>query len=138
MELNNKLSECREEIIYAIKQRIIEITATSDTPVNLGGFLVMEKSDSNKKKDMIYIYNLYINEDGFLCCDYSNGSTLSDDTFIFERTLEYIYLEDLTRILSELYKKKWMSSAVAVEEKQEEKRSLLKTFLSGKRMLRGA
>ncbi len=136
MELDNKLKECRTEIIFAIKERIVEITKTIDTPLNLEGFLVMEKSDCGKRKDMIYIYNLYLNENDVLCCDYTNGKTKKDDSFIFERTLEYIYSEDLMRILNELYKVKWNVDVPMQQPLQ--KTSKLKTLLTSKWLLKGA
>jgi hypothetical protein len=95
----------RQEILFAIKERILEMAKINDDPFPLKGITIGdERYNRRVSLDYYEINNVYVDDSGTLCGDLvCRHGALAGDVF-FGKSVEYLGIEDLKTILDALYK----------------------------------
>ena len=98
-------SETRNELLYAIKNRVSEITSGElDKPVYINNVTVQGPDYSANN---LYISSIFCSSDNTLCGDLLPKEKRSQSTIMFGRTIEELSANDLNKILNFLYTEKW-------------------------------
>ncbi len=99
------IKNTQEEILFAIKEKIRELSNGSDEPFSLKGLAIADERRGRKVSlDYYEINHIYVDDSGTLCGDLvCRHGSFSGDVF-FGKSIEYLGINDLNTILDALYK----------------------------------
>ncbi len=97
----------RQEILFAVKERINAITRGTSAPVQLNA-MIREKNGSGRNSLFFYeITNVYIDDDDRLCGDLAGKDDRFSGEVLFGKDIEDLPVSDLKLILDLLYGDNW-------------------------------
>ena len=108
--ITDVIEKTRREILFAIKERISEITNGNDAPLQLKDVVIGDVIRAGKVSLNYYeVNNVFVNENGFLCGDLvcRHGRFFGD--VFFGKSIEDLAIENLKLILDALYRGTWHS-----------------------------
>jgi hypothetical protein len=109
----------RQEILFAIKERIGALTRGLDTPVRLQKTIIREGGTSlGNSVQYFEVSHVYIDDNDRLCGDLvCKGGRYVDDVF-FGKSIEDLAIDDLKLILDALYGDGWsVDGSLGIAEK---------------------
>ncbi len=109
-EFNEKVNDIREELLFAVKDRINAITEdSSNRIIELKDMMIKEQGcDRKKTKNNYTLHNIYVDESDTLCGDLCGEKSYLDDGIVFGKNLDNLPAEDLQLILDRLYSDEWL------------------------------
>jgi len=108
LEIDNIIENTRQEMLFAIKERIDELTHESGAPVRLNKVVIKDKIYSYGDSLRFFeVKNVYIDEADNLCGDLVGRDDRHDDGVLFGRNIEGLAVDDLKLLLDALYGKNW-------------------------------
>ena len=104
-DLIGRVHTVKEEIVYAIKEKVAEINnGDAYTPVYLHNVSVAYTAGKyNGVVNTLQLYSIFFDEDDTLCGDFIGKNPEVRDGFIFGKCIEDLHTEDLLNILNNLY-----------------------------------
>ncbi len=99
------IKNTRQEILFAIKERLLEMAKINDEPFPIKGITIgNERYNRRVSLDYYEINNVYVDDNNTLCGDLvcRHGAFFGD--VFFGKSIEYLGIEDLKTILDALYK----------------------------------
>jgi hypothetical protein len=105
----------RQEILFAIKERISELSRGLEAPVQLKKIIIREGGRSFRDSVQYFEVNhIYVDENDRLCGDLAcKGGRYVDDVF-FGKSIEDLAIDDLKMILDALYGNGWSVDRISV------------------------
>ena len=98
----------RLEILFAIKDRIGELTRDAEAPVQLQKVIIRDGGSSHRDSVRYFeVNNLYVDENNCLCGDLVCKGARFDDDVLFGKSIEDLAIDDLKLILDALYGNNW-------------------------------
>ena len=133
-EMTDIVEKTRQEIIYAIKMRITEVTNNGSDLVQLQG-VVMRDSANRYSESMKYfeIKNVFIDESGCLCGDLAGKEDRTNIGILFGKSIENLAVDDLKLVLDSLYCDRWSVEAGSMDCPQPDRRPGLSGIVTGTR-----
>ena len=133
-ELTDIVERTRQEILYAIKMRITEVTNNGSDLVQLRG-VVMRDSANRYNESMKYfeIKNVFIDESGCLCGDLAGKEDRTNIGILFGKSIENLAVDDLKLVLDALYGSHWSVEAGSMDIRRPERRPRLWGIVTGTR-----
>ncbi len=109
-EFNERVNDIREELLFAIKERIHAITTDDNRKVIEVRDMVIQENgcDSKKLRNAYVLHNIYLDDSDSLCGDLFSEKKNLDDGIIFGKNLDGLSAEDLQMILDRLYSDEWI------------------------------
>jgi hypothetical protein len=108
--ITDVIEKTRQEILFAIKERISEITSGNDAPLQLKDVVIGDVIRAGRVSLNYYeVNNVFVNENGILCGDLvcRHGKFFGD--VFFGKSIEDLAIENLKLILDALYRGTWHS-----------------------------
>ena len=132
-----KFDEIKTEIISSIKEKINEIIGDElYKPIVLKNLSVIDNTVKYAGPvNCLYLQNLYIDDNNKLCGDFLNRDNYFSNEFVFGRSIENLYTEDLIKILEKLNKDYFaikLHDNLDEQNVYTEKKSILKSLVSFK------
>jgi hypothetical protein len=105
----NIVEKARQEIIFAIKERINEIAGgVCNVPVTLTDVEIKEPdAEVTGAVKYLNIHNIYIDDGGCLCGDLVGKDDHFNHDIIFGKSIEDLNVDDLKDLLDNLYGDDW-------------------------------
>jgi hypothetical protein len=136
--------ECtRQEILFAVKERVGELTRGSGAPVQLEKAVIGgRKAASGEYLRYFEVKNIYIDDSNHLCGDLAGKDDRRSDGILFGKEIEDLPIDDLKILLDTLYTDRWSVDLADDEMITTERCDGVFGFLVGKkatisRLLRG-
>jgi hypothetical protein len=108
IDIDYIIENTRQEILFAIKERIAELTRETGVPVRLNKVLIRDKIYSHSGSLRFFeIKNVYVDEADKLCGDLVGKDDRYDDGVLFGKNIEELALDDLKLLLDALFGKNW-------------------------------
>jgi hypothetical protein len=132
-DIRNVVESSRQEMVFAIKQRIGEITGGCSAPVCLDGVIIQD-SVSRGKEPLRYfeVNNLYVDEADSLRGDLISRDDRCGDGVLFGKTIDDLSIDGMKLILNALYSEAWSVDLADYESCMPDKKEGIQGFLSGK------
>lgn len=108
LTIENIIENSRHEMIFAIKERIVELTRETSAPVRLNKVIIRNKLCSHSEALRFFeVKNVYVDEANNLCGDLVGRDDRYNDGVLFGKNIESLALDDLKLLLDALYGKNW-------------------------------
>jgi hypothetical protein len=107
MNISGIIENSRQEMLFAIKERINTMTRGTSAPVQLRGLIIGNRIGRGRDMYFYEITNVYIDDDGRLCGDLAGKDDRTCDGILFGKDIEDLPIDDLKQILDILYAGKW-------------------------------
>ncbi|MBP7738084.1 MAG: hypothetical protein KA369_19060 [Spirochaetes bacterium] len=104
VNIGDVMENTREEILFAIKERIFAMTRGTSAPVQLHGLIIRDKVGSGRDSLFFYeITNVFVDDDDRLCGDLASSDDRLCEGILFGKDIEDLPSDDLKRVLDILY-----------------------------------
>ncbi len=124
------IEETRQELIFAIKERITELTRGTSAPVQLKRVVVRDAPAAHGDLPRQYeIKNVYLDDRNTLCGDLAGRDDRYDAGVLFGKNIESLAADDLKVLLDSLYGTGYSVSCADYEEIFPERQAGLYEFL---------
>ena len=103
--ITDVIEKTRQEILFAIKERVSEITKGNYAPVQLNDIVIGDVISAGRVSLNYYeVNNVFVDDNGFLCGDLvcRHGKFFGD--VFFGKSIENLAIENLKLILDALYR----------------------------------
>jgi hypothetical protein len=108
LDIENIIENTRQEMLFAIKERIAELTRGTGAPVRLNKVIIRDKLYSRSDSIRLFeVKNIYVDEADNLCGDLVGKDDRYDDGVLFGKNIEELALDGLKLLLDALYGKNW-------------------------------
>ena len=108
LDIDNIIENTRQEMLFAIKERIAELTRGTGVPVRLNKLIIRDKIHMRGDSLRYYeVKNVYVDEVDNLCADLVGKDDRYDDGVLFGKGIEELAIDDLKMLLDALYGKNW-------------------------------
>lgn len=107
MIINGMIENSRQEILFAIKERICAMTRGTSAPIQLHGLITGNRNGRGRDMYFYEISNVYIDDDNRLCGDLAGKEERLCDDILFGKDLEDLPVDDLKQVLDLLYTDRW-------------------------------
>lgn len=107
MDINDTIETTRHELLFAIKERINEMTRGTSAPIRLHGLMIGQRGGRGRDLFFYEITNVYIDDDNRLCGDLAGKDDRFCEGILFGKDIEDLPLEDLKLMLDLLYTDRW-------------------------------
>ncbi len=107
MNIDSIIENSRQEILFAIKERISAMTRGTSAPVQLQGLIIGNRSGRGRDMFFYEITNVYVDDDNRLCGDLAGKEDRLCDGILFGKDIEDLPIDDLKQVLDLLYSDKW-------------------------------
>jgi hypothetical protein len=108
LDIDNIIENTRQEMLFAIKERITELTRGTGAPVRLNKVIIRDKIYSHGDSLRYFeVKNVYVDETDNLCGDLAGKDDRYDDGVLFGKNVEELAMTDLKLLLDALYGKNW-------------------------------
>jgi hypothetical protein len=141
-DTTNIIEDMQREIIFAIKERLKELTRGTNTPIQLEKVVVRDTLSSSRESLRYYdIKNVFLDDVNTLCGDLAGKDDRSDVGVLFGKNIETLAVGDLKLLLDSLYSGDFSVDCAECDEPVPGRQESLYGFLMGKgaglsRMLR--
>jgi len=107
-DISSIVEDTRQEMIFAIKERINEVTRGTSAPVQLKRVVVRDMATRSGNSLRYYeIKNVFLDESGGLCGDLAGKDDRYDGEVLFGKSIESLAADDLKLLLDSLYGAGW-------------------------------
>jgi len=104
VNIGDVIENTREEILFAIKERISAMTRGTSAPIQLHGLIIRERAGSGRDSLFFYeITNVFVDDDDRLCGDLAGSDDRICEGILFGKDIEDLPVDDLKRVLDMLY-----------------------------------
>jgi len=108
IENHDIVESARQEILFAIKERITELTRGTTAPVQLRRVVVRDATRSYRDSMRYFeVQNVFIDERGRLCGDLVGKDDRISDGVLFGKEMEDLSIDDFKLVLDSLYGSHW-------------------------------
>jgi hypothetical protein len=108
IEKRNIVEDARQEILFAIKERITELTQGTTAPVQLKKVVIRDATRSYHDSMRYFeIKNVFMDERNHLCGDLVGKDDRISDCVLFGKEIEDLSIEDFKLVLDALYGSHW-------------------------------
>jgi hypothetical protein len=107
MNISGIIENTRQEILFAIKERITAMTRGTSAPIQLHGLMIGDRNSRGRDQFFYEITNVYIDDDNRLCGDLAGKDDRFCDGILFGKDIEDFPIEDLKLVLDLLYTDRW-------------------------------
>jgi hypothetical protein len=102
------VESARQEILFAIKERITELTRGTTAPVLLKRVVIRDATRSYHDSMRYFdVQNVYIDEYHHLCGDLVGKDDRINDCVLFGKEIEDLSIDDFKLVLDSLYGSHW-------------------------------
>lgn len=131
LEINSILENTRQELIFAIKERITGLTHGTSAPVQLKRVVVRDTISSSGDSLRYYeIKNVFLDDSNTLCGDLAGKDDRCDVGVLFGKNIESLAADDLKFLLDTLYGSSYRVNCADYEQLLPEKQPGLYGFLA--------
>src|SRR4030042_5255080 len=104
IQITDIVENTRQEILFAIKERIAVLTRSTNAPVQLKKVVIRDTICSHHDSLRYFeIKNVFVDEGGSLCGDLAGKDDRFSDGILFGKIIEDLTIGDLKMILDALY-----------------------------------
>jgi hypothetical protein len=108
LDIENIIENTKQEMLFAIKERIDELTRENGAPVRLNKVIIRDKIYScGNSLRFFEVKNVYVDDADKLCGDLVGRDDRYDDGVLFGKNIEGLNIDDLKLLLDALYGKNW-------------------------------
>jgi hypothetical protein len=107
MNILGIIEDSRQEMLFAIKERINAMTRGTSAPVQLHDLTIGGRNGRSRDTFFYEITNVFIDDDGRLCGDLVGKDDRFCDGILFGKDIEDLPIEDLKMVLDLLYTERW-------------------------------
>ena len=108
IEIQDIVDSARQEMLFAIKERITELTRGTTAPVQLRKVVVRDATRSYRDSMRYFeVQNVFIDERGRLCGDLVGRDDRISDGVLFGKEIEDLLIDDFKLVLDSLYGSHW-------------------------------
>ena len=108
IETPDIIESARLEILFAVKERITELTQGTTAPVQLKKVVIRDATRSYHDSLRYFdVQNVYIDERERLCGDLVGKDDRINDCVLFGKEIEDLTIDDLKQVLDSLYGSHW-------------------------------
>ncbi len=108
IETPDIIESARLEILFAVKERITELTQGTTAPVQLKKVVIRDATRSYHDSLRYFdVQNVYIDERERLCGDLAGRDDRISDCILFGKEIEDLTIDDLKQIMDSLYGSHW-------------------------------
>lgn len=135
VEVTDIVEQTRQEILYAIKMRIVEVTNAGSDLVQLQG-VVMRDNTCRYDASIKYfdIKNVFIDDTNCLCGDLAGKDERKNVGVLFGKSIEDLAIDDLKQVLDALYDDRWSVEPGYADDVRPNRRIGLMGLLAGTRV----
>ncbi len=102
--IGDVIENTREEILFAIKERISAMNRGTSAPIQLHGLIIRDRIGSGRDSLFFYeITNVFVDDDDRLCGDLACSDDRICEGVLFGKDIEELPIDDLKRVLDMLY-----------------------------------
>ena len=131
LDISTIVENTRQEILFAIKERIAELTRGTSAPVRLNKVIIRDKINShNDALRYFEVKNVFVDEINKLCGDLAGKDDRFDDGILFGKNIEELAIDDLKLLLDTLYGKNWSIDCADYDMSLPDRRERLYGFLN--------
>lgn len=130
IETPDIIESARLEILFAVKERITELTHGTTAPVQLKKVVIRDSTRSYHDSLRYFeVQNVYIDERERLCGDLAGKDDRISDCVLFGKEIEDLAIDDLKQVLDSLYGSHWRVDLADYEPAAPRQREGLYGFL---------
>ncbi|MBN1495295.1 MAG: hypothetical protein JXA07_00910 [Spirochaetes bacterium] len=133
-DISSIVEDTRQEMIFAIKERINEVTRGTSAPVQLKRVVVRDMATRSGDSLRYYeIKNVFLDESGGLCGDLAGKDDRYDGEVLFGKSIESLAADDLKLLLDSLYGAGWSVNCDDYEPVEHGRQERAYSFLMAKK-----
>jgi hypothetical protein len=133
-EIADIIEHTRQEILFAIKERITELTRGTSAPVELRKVTVRDTAASYRDPLRYFeLKNVFIDDSNTLCGDLVGKDDRYSDGVLFGKNIEDLAIDDLKQVLDTVFSNRLRVDLADYEPCMPERREGLFDFLMAKR-----
>jgi hypothetical protein len=130
IENQDIVESARQEMLFAIKERITELTRGTTAPIQLKRVLVRDATRSYHDSMRYFeVQNVYLDERQHLCGDLVGRDDRISDCVLFGKEIEDLTIDDFKLVLDSLYGKHWSVDLADYDLSEQRPREGLYGFL---------
>jgi hypothetical protein len=130
IENQDIVESARQEILFAIKERITELTRGTTAPVRLTRVVVRDATRSyHDSMRCFQVQNVFIDERHHLCGDLVGRDDRISDCVLFGKEIEDLSIDDFKLVLDSLYGSHWSVDLTDYDLTEQQPREGLFGFL---------
>lgn len=104
VNIGDVIENTRDEILFAIKERMYAMTRGTSAPIQLHGLIIRDRIGSGRDSLFFYeITNVFVDDNDLLCGDLICSDDRICEGVLFGKVIEELPVNDLKRVLDVLY-----------------------------------
>lgn len=133
-EIADIIEHTRQEILFAIRERIHELTRGICAPIELRKVTVKDTAGSRREALRYFeLKNVFIDDCGVLCGDLVGRDDRFSDGVLFGKNIEDLAIDDLKQVLDAVFSNRWRVDLAEYEPAEPGRREGLYDFLMSKK-----
>ncbi|MBN2158878.1 MAG: hypothetical protein JW807_05745 [Spirochaetes bacterium] len=133
-EIADIIEHTRQEILFAIKERMAELTRGTSAPVELRKVTVMDTSGPRRDAlRYLELKNVFIDDTNALCGDLVGREDRFNDGVLFGKCIEDLPIDDLKQVLDAVFSNRWRVDLADYEPVVTGRREGLYDFIMSKK-----